>query len=92
MCVECGNLIGCTAVSHDESRPFHGCGDNGILTTEILRLTRERRNLISSLKQIMNFEVGTSAEFDYHRSRIIREIKQLAWNTLRDYEDQDIDN
>jgi hypothetical protein len=87
MCLECGALIGCTAVSHDASRPFHGCQDNGILTAEILRLTRERKNLISSLEQIVNFDVSVSVEWDYRIGESIRDMKQLARNTLRDYDE-----
>tara|TARA_R110002020_G_scaffold12409_8_gene45533 strand:- start:423 stop:758 length:336 start_codon:yes stop_codon:yes gene_type:complete len=89
MCVECGSLIGCTAVAHDESRPFHGCQDNGVLTTEILRLSRERNNLISSLRQIVDFQVE-EVTFDFRVDQIFQDIKQVARNALKDHDNKDL--
>ena len=87
MCVECGNLIGCTAVAHDEARPFHGCQDNGILTTEILKLSRQRDNLLSALSLVANHEPDPMTSYDFRASQAIRELKQIAQNVLRDYDD-----
>jgi len=87
MCVECGNLIGCTAVGHDESRPFYGCQDNGVLTAEILKLSRERNNLLSALSLIAKHEPDPLIAYDFRASQLIRELKQVALNVLKDYDD-----
>ena len=78
MCRKCGSLIACTAVSHDQSRPFHGCGDNGILTDEILKLAREKNNLLMSLVRVVQFEIAPEVIHDFRVERIIQDIKQIA--------------
>jgi len=87
MCVDCGTLIGCTAVSHDQARPFHGCQDNGILVSEILKLTRERNNAISVLEQIVNFEIEFEMILDFRMEQVVKDIKQLAQNALKDHDE-----
>ena len=85
MCVDCGTLIGCHALCPNETEAYHGCQDNGILLEEIMKLSRHRDNLISSLYQIMMWESGSPAPKDYLINQAILDLQQIAKNTLKDY-------
>ena len=85
MCVDCGALIGCNALCPNETEPYHGCQDNGILLEEIMKLSRQRDNLISSLYQIMMWEINAPAPKDYLIKQATSDLRQIAKNTLKDY-------
>ena len=85
MCVTCGALIACTAISHCQSKPFHGCGDNGILVDEILKLSREKNNLLAALLQVVRFPVSPDITHDFRIERAFNETKQIAKNALKDH-------